>query len=93
MREVLMPPATDVILLDNMGPVLLREAVALNPAHSAAWQRGLPARRAAPASRPPPTTKIDTVRAIAESSIDYISTSKITMAAPTLDMLASIALW
>jgi nicotinate-nucleotide pyrophosphorylase (carboxylating) len=29
---------------------------------------------------------IDTIKAIAETGVDYISTSKITMAAPTLDV-------
>jgi len=29
---------------------------------------------------------LDTIRAIAETGVDYISTSKITMAAPTLDV-------
>ncbi len=29
---------------------------------------------------------IQTIRAIAESGVDYISTSKVTMAAPTLDI-------
>jgi nicotinate-nucleotide pyrophosphorylase (carboxylating) len=29
---------------------------------------------------------LDTIKAIAETGVDYISTSKITMAAPTLDI-------
>lgn len=85
MREAL-TAAPDVILLDNMGPDLLREAVAVNRAH---WQLSAdayaldPRRARLEASG---NVKIDTVRAIAESGVDYISTSKITMAAPTLDI-------
>ncbi|WP_429808309.1 carboxylating nicotinate-nucleotide diphosphorylase [Ensifer sp. B1-9] len=85
MREAL-TAAPDVILLDNMGPDLLREAVAVNRAH---WQLSAdayaldPRRTRLEASG---NVKIDTVRAIAESGVDYISTSKITMAAPTLDI-------
>ncbi len=85
MREAL-TAAPDVILLDNMGPELLREAVAVNRAH---WQLSAdayaldPRRTRLEASG---NVKIDTVRAIAESGVDYISTSKITMAAPTLDV-------
>ncbi|MGO4621789.1 carboxylating nicotinate-nucleotide diphosphorylase [Ensifer sp. 2YAB10] len=85
MREAL-TAAPDVILLDNMGPDLLREAVAVNRVH---WQLSAdayaldPRRTRLEASG---NVKIDTVRAIAESGVDYISTSKITMAAPTLDI-------
>ncbi|MEI2297516.1 carboxylating nicotinate-nucleotide diphosphorylase [Ensifer sp. MJa1] len=85
MREAL-TAAPDVILLDNMGPALLAEAVAVNRAH---WQLSAdayaldPRRTRLEASG---NVKIDTVRAIAESGVDYISTSKITMAAPTLDI-------
>ncbi|OJF92883.1 carboxylating nicotinate-nucleotide diphosphorylase [Pararhizobium antarcticum] len=76
----------DVILLDNMGPDLLRQAVAINAAHF----------RLSPADYPSDTRRtrleasgnvtLQTIRAIAETGIDYISTSKITMAAPTLDI-------
>ncbi|MBD9622477.1 carboxylating nicotinate-nucleotide diphosphorylase [Ensifer sp. ENS06] len=85
MREAL-TAQPDVILLDNMGPDLLREAVAVNRAF---WQLSADAyavdarRTRLEASG---NVKIDTVRAIAESGVDYISTSKITMAAPTLDI-------
>jgi nicotinate-nucleotide pyrophosphorylase (carboxylating) len=34
----------------------------------------------------------ETIRAIAETGVDYISTSKITMAAPTLDVGLDITL-
>lgn len=63
----------DVILLDNMTNEELREAVAL---------RGdAPVKLEASGN-----VNIDTIRAIAETGVDYISTSKITMAAPTLDI-------
>lgn len=91
MREAL-TAQPDVILLDNMGPDLLREAVSINRAH---WQLSTDAyavdarRTRLEASG---NVNIDTVRAIAESGIDYISTSKITMAAPTLDIGLDIAI-
>jgi len=78
--------APDVILLDNMGPDLLREAVAVNAAHwglKASDYAGDPRRTRLEASG---NVKIETIRAIAETGVDYISTSKITMAAPTLDI-------
>lgn len=85
MREAL-TAAPDVILLDNMGPEMLREAVAVNAEH---WKLG-PADYAADPRRTrleaSGNVKIDTIRAIAETGVDYISTSKITMAAPTLDI-------
>jgi nicotinate-nucleotide pyrophosphorylase (carboxylating) len=85
MRQAL-TASPDVILLDNMGPDLLREAVAINAAH---WQLS---GETYPAD--PRRTKLEasgnvnfqTIRAIAETGVDYISTSKITMAAPTLDI-------
>ena len=85
MREAL-TASPDVILLDNMGPDLLREAVAINATH---WQLSADAYPADPRR-----TKLEasgnvnfqTIRAIAETGVDYISTSKITMAAPTLDI-------
>ncbi|WP_026619159.1 nicotinate-nucleotide pyrophosphorylase (carboxylating) [Ensifer sp. WSM1721] len=75
-----------VVLLDNMGPDLLREAVAINAAHwglSAASYAGDERRTRLEASG---NVRIETIRAIAESGVDFISTSKITMAAPTLDI-------
>lgn len=85
MREAL-TAAPDVILLDNMGLEMQREAVAVNAEH---WKLG-PADYAADPRRTrleaSGNVKIDTIRAIAETGVDYISTSKITMAAPTLDI-------
>jgi nicotinate-nucleotide pyrophosphorylase (carboxylating) len=66
----------DVILLDNMGPELLAEAVAINRAHNGG-------RIKLEASG---NVRFETIKAIAETGVDYISTSKITMAAPTLDL-------
>ncbi|MDZ7600332.1 MAG: carboxylating nicotinate-nucleotide diphosphorylase [Hoeflea sp.] len=71
----------DVCLLDNMGPDLLRQAVAMNRS-----------------TRQPVTLEasgnvnLETIRAIAETGVDFISTSKITMAAPTLDIGLDIAI-
>lgn len=68
----------DVCLLDNMGPDLLREAVAMNDGRITLEASG--------------NVNLDTIRAIAETGVDYISTSKITMAAPTLDIGLDIAI-
>ena len=67
---------TDVCLLDNMGPDMLRKAVAMNAA-----------RKEGPITlEASGNVSLDTIKAIAETGVDYISTSKITMAAPTLDI-------
>jgi nicotinate-nucleotide pyrophosphorylase (carboxylating) len=76
----------DVVLLDNMGPELLRRAVEINRdrAHlnDAAYAAD-PRRVKLEASG---NVNLETIRTIAETGVDYISTSKITMAAPTLDI-------
>ena len=72
----------NAILLDNMGPDLLAEAVAINRADNGG-------RIKLEASG---NVRFETVRAIAETGVDYISTSKITMAAPTLDLGLDIAI-
>jgi nicotinate-nucleotide pyrophosphorylase (carboxylating) len=72
----------DVCLLDNMGPDRLREAVAMNAASS-----GGPIILEASGN-----VNLDTIKAIAETGVDYISTSKITMAAPTLDIGLDMAI-
>lgn len=85
MREAL-TASPDVILLDNMGPDLLREAVEINRHHSGLSPdayRIAPNRVKLEASG---NVDLTTVKAIAESGADYISTSKITMAPPTLDV-------
>lgn len=76
----------DVVLLDNMGPELLRRAVEINrdcAGLADAAYAADPRRVRLEASG---NVNLETVRAIAETGVDYISTSKITMAAPTLDI-------
>jgi nicotinate-nucleotide pyrophosphorylase (carboxylating) len=62
----------DVILLDNMPPELLEKAVKINGGRAKLEASG--------------NIAFHTIKAIAETGVDYISTSKITMAAPTLDI-------
>lgn len=81
----------DVILLDNMGPELLRRAVEISRDCAGLTDEayaGDPRRVKLEASG---NVNIRTIRAIAETGVDYISTSKITMAAPTLDIGLDIA--
>ena len=66
----------DVILLDNMTPKELAEAVGIN---SSAGLRKVVLEASG-------NVNLETIKAIAETGVDYISTSKITMAAPTLDI-------
>jgi len=80
--QVVLDEGADVCLLDNMGPDMLRQAVAMNTAHD----RG---RITLEASG---NVSLDTIKAIAETGVDYISTSKITMAAPTLDIGLDMAI-
>jgi nicotinate-nucleotide pyrophosphorylase (carboxylating) len=62
----------DVILLDNMPPQVLEEAVKVAGGKVILEASG--------------GISLDTIKAVAESGVDYISTSKITMSAPTLDV-------
>lgn len=62
----------DCILLDNMGPDQLIEAVRINNGRCKLEASG--------------NIDLTTIKAVAETGVDYISTSKITMAAPTLDI-------
>jgi nicotinate-nucleotide pyrophosphorylase (carboxylating) len=80
--ETVLAEGADVCLLDNMGPETLREAVAMNNARD----RGPITLEASG------NVNLDTIRAIAETGVDYISTSKITMAAPTLDIGLDMAI-
>lgn len=73
--EEALAAAPDAILLDNMGPAELRQAVEINA------RAGRPVKLEASGN-----VSLSTVAAIAESGVDFISTSKITMAAPTLDI-------
>ncbi|WP_417434007.1 carboxylating nicotinate-nucleotide diphosphorylase [Hoeflea sp.] len=79
--EAVLKEGADVCLLDNMGPETLRQAVAMN--------RSSGGRITLEASG---NVNLDTVKAIAETGVDYISTSKITMAAPTLDVGLDMAI-
>ncbi len=73
-REAL-AAGTEAVLLDNFDLASLREAVALNRAAPR------PARLEASGG-----VTLDTVAQIAATGVDYISTSRITMAAGTLDL-------
>ncbi len=68
----------EVVLLDNMPPDMLREAVRINAGRAALEASG--------------NVNLTTVRAIAETGVDYISTSKITMAASPLDVGLDISI-
>ncbi|MEP1205874.1 MAG: carboxylating nicotinate-nucleotide diphosphorylase [Rhizobiaceae bacterium] len=62
----------DVVMLDNMGPDQLKQGVDIVGGAIPIEASG--------------NVNIDTIQAIAESGVDMISTSKITMSAPTLDI-------
>ncbi|MEN0040097.1 MAG: carboxylating nicotinate-nucleotide diphosphorylase [Pseudomonadota bacterium] len=62
----------DVVMLDNMTNEQLREGVAMVDGRNPIEASG--------------NVNIDTIVAIAETGVDMISTSKITMSAPTLDL-------
>lgn len=91
MREAL-TARPDVILLDNMGPDLLRQAVAINREHHGLSAEAYAADVRRVVLEASGNVNIDTIRAIGETGVDYISTSKITMAAPTLDIGLDIVL-
>ncbi len=61
----------DVVLLDNMPPDQLREAVALRPAHIRLEASG--------------GITLANIRAVAETGVDYISVGAITHSAPAVD--------
>lgn len=61
-----------IVLLDNMDNDMLRQAVALNAGRARLEASG--------------GVKLDRVRSIAETGVDFISTSQITMAAKPLDL-------
>lgn len=65
----------DRLLLDNMGLETLRNAVKLRDEHGAA----------APKLEASGGVTVETVRAVAESGVDYISVGALTHSAPTLD--------
>ena len=65
----------DIVLLDNMGPELLSEAVRIRDQTS-------PRTRLEASGR----VTLETVRAIAESGVDRISIGGLTHSAPALDL-------
>jgi nicotinate-nucleotide pyrophosphorylase (carboxylating) len=85
MREAL-EAGPDVILLDNMTPDRLAEAVAINRAHHGRTPDSYSDARGRVILEASGNVTLDTIRVIAETGVDYISTSKITMAAPTMDI-------
>ena len=71
-RVLEMDEGPDVVMLDNMGPAELRQGVEMITGRMKVEASG--------------NVDLDTVQAIAEAGVDMISTSKLTMAAPTLDI-------
>ncbi len=67
----------DIIMLDNMAPDMLRQAVAINQAQTGGAMAVLEASG---------TVTLDTVAAIAATGVDYISSGWITHSAPVLDL-------
>jgi nicotinate-nucleotide pyrophosphorylase (carboxylating) len=85
MREAL-DAGPDVILLDNMTPDRLAEAVEINRAHHGRTSDSYADSKGRVILEASGNVTLDTIRIIAETGVDYISTSKITMAAPTMDI-------
>ncbi|MEM7069915.1 MAG: carboxylating nicotinate-nucleotide diphosphorylase [Pseudomonadota bacterium] len=74
--EEALEASPDVIMLDNMMNAQLKKAVSINrKANNGALKLEASG-----------NVKLETIKEIAETGVDYISTSKITMAAPTLDV-------
>jgi nicotinate-nucleotide pyrophosphorylase (carboxylating) len=65
----------DAILLDNMSVADMARAVEINRSHGRSVELEASG-----------NVRLETIREIAETGVDFISTSKITMAAPTLDL-------
>ena len=70
--KVVLDAGADVVMLDNMSLDQLREGVAMVDGRIPIEASG--------------NVNIDTIKDIAETGVDMISTSKITMSAPTLDL-------
>lgn len=62
----------DIVLLDNMGPDILRRAVAVVAGRCKTEASG--------------GVNLDTIRAIAETGVDYVSVGRITQSAPAVDI-------
>jgi nicotinate-nucleotide pyrophosphorylase (carboxylating) len=67
----------DVLLLDNMEPATLRKAVELRDKNSTAGK--------GPSLEASGGVNLETVRAVAETGVDFISVGALTHSAPTLD--------
>ncbi len=91
MREAL-TARPDVILLDNMGPERLRDAVAINREHHELSDEAYATDIRRVMLEASGNVNLQTIRAIAETGVDFISTSKITMAPPTMDIGLDIQL-
>jgi len=76
--EPALEAGADRLLLDNMTPEMLREAVALVAGRVKCEASG--------------GVRLDTIRAIAESGVDYISVGRITQSAPAVDVGLDYAL-
>ena len=76
--EEALSAGADCVLLDNFSAERLAEAVQVNRGRAALEASG--------------GVKLDTVKAIAESGVDYISSSQITMSASTFDIGLDIEL-
>lgn len=76
--EVALEAGADRLLLDNMPPDVLREAVALVDGRVPLEASG--------------GINLDTIRAVAETGVDYISTSRITMGSEAVDIGLDYAL-
>jgi nicotinate-nucleotide pyrophosphorylase (carboxylating) len=77
LEEVLTAGGADVVLLDNMSPQTLRKAVEMVKGRLVTEASG--------------GVTLETVAAIAESGVDYVSTGWITHSAPSLDVALDIA--
>jgi nicotinate-nucleotide pyrophosphorylase (carboxylating) len=67
----------DILLLDNMGPETMREAVRLRDENAGGGE--------GPSLEASGGVDLDTVRAVAESGVDFISVGALTHSAPALD--------
>jgi nicotinate-nucleotide pyrophosphorylase (carboxylating) len=70
--EPALAAGADRLLLDNMPPPMLREAVALVGGRVPLEASG--------------GVNLDTIRAIAETGVDYVSVGRITQSAPAVDI-------
>jgi nicotinate-nucleotide pyrophosphorylase (carboxylating) len=78
LREVLDAGGADVVLLDNMEPAVLRQAVEMVGGRLVVEASG--------------GITLASVAAIAETGVDYVSSGAITHSAPSLDVALDIAM-